>query len=270
MRVIHPSAVVSPEVELGEDVEIGPWCVLSGRVRLGHRVRLLANVHLVGPMVVGDGTTFYPFATAGFPPQDYKFKLGDASAGVVIGRDCLIREHATIHAASKLEAPTRLGDRVFLMVNAHVGHDATVGDDVILVNNTALGGHSEVHTRATLAGAVVVHQFNRIGRLAFVTGALAVTMDVPPFCMVGERNKLVGLNQVGLRRSGMPREHITALRAAFREAFWGKLTRPEMVAALRAHGASCPPAMEIADFVASAKRSVARGRSGADEPALDA
>src|SRR5689334_22475420 len=105
MPVIHPTAAVSREIELADDVEIGPYCVLNGRVTLGAGVRLLGNNYVSGPVWIGEGTIVYPFTCVGFPPQDVKFKPGDVTAGVVIGKQCILREHVTIHAASNEHTP---------------------------------------------------------------------------------------------------------------------------------------------------------------------
>ncbi|MBK7405591.1 MAG: acyl-ACP--UDP-N-acetylglucosamine O-acyltransferase [Phycisphaerales bacterium] len=202
MAKIHPTAIVPPEAVLADDVEIGPFCVLTGRVTLGPGVRLLASVHVQGPATIGEGTIVYPGACLGFEPQDYKFKPGALTAGVCVGANCLIREHVTIHAASNDHTPTTLGDGCFLMAYSHMGHDCRVGNRVILVNYCGLSGHVEVQDNATLSGHVGVHQFVRIGRLAFLSGGASVGMDVPPFCMANERNRLGGLNLVGMRRTG--------------------------------------------------------------------
>lgn len=253
---IHPTACVSPRAELDDGVEIGPRCVIEGPVQLGRGVRLVGDAYVMGPCRIGAGTVIYPFACLGFPPQDVKFAPGNPTAGVVIGRDCIVREHATVHAATRADRPTRVGDRVFIMVNAHVGHDAVVGDGAVLVNNSALGGFAELGPGATLSGGCLVHQFTRVGRLAFISGGLAVSMDVPPFCLVGERNRLVGLNLVGLRRAGLPREHITELRRAFRDVLRTTLPRPEMVRMLQERGRACPPVAELATFIAETRRAI--------------
>lgn len=262
--VIHPTAIVGRECELGEGVEVGPYCIVSGRVRLAPGVRLLSHVQISGPVEVGENTKIYPFASLGFPPQDVKWKDGNPTAGVKIGRDCVIRENVTIHLASKTERPTTVGDTCFLMVASHLGHDARIGNGVVLVNNVLLAGHSEVGDNATLAGGVGVHQFARIGRLAFISGLVGVAMDVPPFCVSGARNTLHGINVVGLRRAGFPRDHITLLRKAFRSALRVKLPRKEMLAILRDLGRECPPVMEMAEFVGTAKRAIAPGTGGAE------
>lgn len=262
--VIHPTAIVGRECELGEGVDVGPYCIVGGRVRLAAGVRLVSHVQISGPVEVGENTTIYPFACLGFPPQDVKWKDGNPTAGVKIGRGCILREHVTIHLASKPDRPTTVGDQCFLMVNSHLGHDARVGNNVTLVNNVMLAGHAEVGDNATLAGGAGVHQFTRIGRLAFMTGLVGVSMDVPPFCVVGTRNTIHGLNLVGLRRNGVPREHITLLRDAFGAAFRVKRPRKEMLAVLQDLGRACPPVMEVHDFVASAKRSICMWTSRTD------
>jgi UDP-N-acetylglucosamine acyltransferase len=259
MPQVHSTATVAPEAQLGDGVQIGPGCVLSGRIKLGAGVRLIGNCYISGPVEIGAETHVYPFACIGFPPQDVKFKLGDPTAGVVIGSKCQIREHVTVHAASKPDVPTQVGDRAFLMVNSHVGHDARAGNDVVLVNNSALGGHSHVDDGAILSGGALVHQFTRVGKLAFVSGAVADAMDVPPYCMMVERNRLVGINLVGMRRAGIPRAEITEVRRAFRDVFRVSLPRAEMLAILGDRAATSPAIAEMAGFVAGSKRGIAPG-----------
>lgn len=256
MPNIHPTATVDEAAILADDVEVGPYTIVSGPVTMGPGVRLLARVSIQGPVTIGAGTVIYPNACIGFEPQDYKFKPGMETAGVVIGEGCLIREHATVHASTKPDRPTRLGDRVFMMVNTHVGHDAEVRDDAILVNNTCLAGHCEVHERAILSGACLLHQFGRIGRLAMCSGGAIMANDVPPFCMSAQRNMLVGLNLVGMRRSGMPREEIDAVRRAYREVLRRNPPRQEMLAQLRERGEQSPAVMQMYEFVRDSTRRI--------------
>ena len=212
--VIHPTAIVGPQCDLAEGVSIGPFCILEGRITLGRDVRLLANVHISGPVAIGEGTTCYPGVCLGFPGQDFKFKMGDPTGGVRIGNNCILREGVTVHAATRPDVPTTIGDRVMMMVASHAGHDARVGNNVILANSALLAGHSVLEDNVTLSGNSAVHQFNRIGRLCFMTGNVGVSTDVPPFCVVGARNTISSVNLVGMRRSGMPRDHITMVRRA--------------------------------------------------------
>ena len=259
MPTIHPPAIVSPAAQLAGDVVIGPNCVLTGQVVLAAGVRLIAGVYLQGPVTIGEGTVLYPGAALGFEPQDYKFAPGSPTAGVTVGSKCLIREHATIHAASNEHTPTRLGDGCFMMAYSHLGHDCRVGNRVILVNYVGLSGHCEVADNATLSGHVGVHQFVRIGRLAFLSGGVSVGMDVPPFCMANERNRLGGLNLVGMRRNGVSRDEITEVRRAFRDCFRRPLPTDEMQAILDERGAHSPCVAEMAEFIRHSKRGVCTG-----------
>lgn len=247
MPQVHPTAVVGPECELAEDVTIGPWCVLSGRVRLGPAVRLMASVQIQGPCQIGAGTLVYPFACIGFEGQDVKFKPGMPTAGVVIGAGGILREHVTVHAATKTEAPTKIGDRVFMLTGSHVGHDCTIGHDVVMVNQSACGGHVTLGDNVLLGGQAVIHQFVQIGRYAHVAGDCGVALHVPPFVTVNERNRIGGVNRVGLRRAGMPREHISQIVRAYHDLLRNPLTNEQIVGELRSR--DCAPLTEMADFI---------------------
>lgn len=257
MRFIHPSAIVAPECELGEAVHIGPGCVLTGRVVLGDNVRLLANVHLHGPVEIGADVEMYPNVCVGFPGQDFKFKPGMVTAGVKIGAGSILREGVTVHAATSQDNPTTLGERVFMMVNSHIGHDSIIGNDVILVNGALLAGFTVISDKVILGGNAAVHQFCRVGRMTMIGGLAAVSVDVPPFCICPVRNTITGLNMVGMRRGGIPREQITRTREAFRKALVPNLLRQERIDLLTKMGEDCPPIMEIAEFIKAGKRPIA-------------
>lgn len=254
MPTIHPTAILEGDINLADDVQIGPFCSLKGPITIGAGVRLLERVSIQGPTTIGAGTILYPGAIIGCEPQDYKFLPGAPTAGVAIGENCIIREHATVHAASSLEKPTRLGNGVFLMVNSHVGHDTTVGDRTILVNNTALAGHVIVEDRVTLSGGCLVHQFCRVGRLCMFSGASVVTTDIPPFLMAIDRNEIVGLNLVGLRRNGFSADEINTLRNVFSKIMRQNLPRKELVAALAERMEGEPVIKYIHDFIVSCNK----------------
>ncbi len=269
---VHPTAFVAPECELAEGVKVGPYCVLSGRVRLESGVELIGSAYLNGPLTVGAGTIIYPFACLGFEGQDTKFKRGDPTAGVSVGRGCIIREHVTINASTKIARPTTLGDRGFMLVGAHIGHDAAVGDDAVLVNGSMVGGHAEVGSNVLLGGQAVIHQFTRVGRFAHVAGDSGVSQHLPPFCIANERNRIGGINRVALRRAGFPREHITALVQAYRDILRFPMNNDSAIAELRSRAAAlnCPPLGEVADFMEAAK-STGRGIApGMGKPPRDA
>ncbi len=258
MPTIHPTAILTGEITLADDVEIGPYCVLTGNITLGQGVKLIAHVNLQGPLTIGAGTRVYPNASLGFEAQDYKFTPGMPTGGVVIGERCLVRECVTVHAATKPDIPTRVGDGVFLMVNAHVGHDAIVCDEVILGNNSALAGHSEVHFKAMMTAGSMVHQFSRIGRQALISGCTIILGEVPPFCIAAERNMVVGLNLIGMRRSGMALEEINAVREAFRKVLRVNPPRGEMLEMLAERAKSSQAVTEMYDFIRTTKRPLSK------------
>lgn len=257
MPRIHPTAIVEGEVELAEDSEVGAYCVLRGAVRLGRGVVLLNHVTLQGPCEIGEGATLYPGAAVGFPAQDLKYGVDSPTAGVRIGAGTVLREHATVHASTGLERPTVVGEGVYMMATSHVGHDAVVGDGAILINSALVAGHARVGERAIMSGNTALHQFNRMGRLSFLSGGVVLSVDLPPYCMCRIRNRIAGLNVVGMRRAGVPREHISALRVAFRELVRPSASKDALVAGLRERGVDCPPMLEIAEFYETATRTVA-------------
>lgn len=254
MTRIHPTAIISPEVSIRDDVEIGPYCLIQGPVTLNEGARLLSHVVIHGPAEIGRRNCLYPGVTIGLGPQDVKFKPGDVTAGVVIGDDGLFREHVTIHAATKPDVPTRIGHKAFFMVGSHVGHDAVVGNSVTLVNGASLAGHTSLADNVTISAYGLIHQFCRVGRFAFFSGSAGVTQDVPSFCIVVDRGLLAGVNVVGLRRAGVPRADITAIRRAYREAFRPGLTREDVLRILDDLSASSPLVVELAEFIRGTKR----------------
>lgn len=259
--VQHPTAIIDPRAELSPGVEVGPNCIIRGNVTLGPNVKLIANVYLEGPVTIGAETMLYPGVCIGLPPQDVKFKPGDPTAGVKIGTKCLIREHVTIHAASKADShPTTVGDNCFLMVASHLGHDTVIGNNVIMVNAVLLAGHVTVGDNVTMGGGAMVHQFCRIGRLSFLSGNVAMAMDMPPFCLAASRNALIGLNAVGLRRNGVPRDQIMLLREAFRVGLGERSPRQQTLERLAPLAAKSPFVAEFRDFIATSKRGVAPAR----------
>ncbi len=256
MANVHQSAIVDERVELGEGVEIGPFCVIQGDVTLGDGVRLISNVSIQGPVAIGAGTVVYPGAAIGYEPQDYKFKPGTPTAGVVIGEKTIIREHVTVHAASNEHTPTRIGNRTMMMVGSHAGHDVVVGDDVVIVNASLLAGHVIVQDRVTMSGSVLVHQHCRVGRQAMCSGGSVLTGDLPPYCLCAGRNMVMGLNMVGMRRSGMSKDEIEAVRLAYKKVLRHNPPLGEMKAQLDELGVDSVAVKQIADFISEAKRPI--------------
>jgi UDP-N-acetylglucosamine acyltransferase len=264
----HPSAVIEHGARLGEEVEIGPFCHVGPQVALGDGVRLVSHVSLVGDTTVGARTRIFPFAAIGHQPQDLKYR--GESVRLVVGEDCLIREGVTMNPGTEgggLE--TRVGPRCVLLANAHVAHDCTLGEGVILSNNVMLAGHCRIGDHAILSGGSAAHQFVRIGAHAFVGGLAGVEHDVIPFGMaLGNRASLAGLNYVGLKRRGFSREAIHDLRRAYKMLFFGEGALKERVGDLAEAFPDQPAVQEIVAFLrAGGDRAICVPRDARDDAA---
>lgn len=253
--------MVSRECELADDVQIGPYCIITGKVTLEAGCRLISHAQIQGPATIGAGALLYPFACVGFEPQDVKFRPGHPSAGVSVGKNATLREHATIHASTKIDVPTRVGENIFMLVNSHIGHDAQVGHNVVMVNNSCFGGHAQIGDNVLMGGGSVVHQFVRVGRFAHFGGLAGASQDVPPFCICHTINRIGGINRVGLRRAGFPRDHITAVMQAYAQVIKHQTHNEAAISRLRelARETACPLVDELADFMIGTKRGIAAG-----------
>lgn len=213
--VIHPSAFVEEGATIGEHCHIGPFAVIGPEVVLGARVMVKSHAVLTGWTELGDDCTVWPFACVGEVPQDLKFK-GERTR-LTIGARTRIREGATLNTGTEGGGGvTRVGEDCLIMTGAHVGHDAQIGDRVILVNHVAIAGHCVLGDDVIVGGLSGVHQWVRIGQGAIIGALTMVTNDVIPYGLVqAPRGELDGLNLVGLKRRGVERAEITALRAAY-------------------------------------------------------
>jgi len=256
MPDIHQTAIVEDGARLGENVRVGAFSMIGPEVVLEDGVTVHSHALVTGRTRVGAGSAIHPFAAIGGAPQDTSY-AGEPTS-VVIGRNCIVREHATINrGTARGKGVTTVGDNCFLMIGAHVAHDCLVGDHVVMVNSATLGGHVEIGERAILGGLSAVQQRCRIGAHAFIGGLTGVATDVIPYAMaIGERAKLGGLNIIGLKRRGFDRATIHALRAAYQAIFNGDGGRAERIDAVAREYADVPPVMTIVDFV----------RSGGDRP----
>ncbi|MDQ7071050.1 MAG: acyl-ACP--UDP-N-acetylglucosamine O-acyltransferase [Rhodobacterales bacterium] len=222
--LIHPSAVIEDGAVLGADCRIGPFCVIGAGVVLGARVEIKSHVVVTGDTVIGDDTVIYAFACIGEVPQDLKF--GGEKTRLEIGARNRIREHVTMNIGTTGGGGvTRVGDDCLFMAGCHIAHDVQIGNRVIVVNNAALAGHCIISDDVILGGLSGVHQFVRIGQGAIIGAVTMVTNDVIPYGLVqAPRGELDGLNLVGLKRKGVARVDITALRAAFQMLAQGEGT----------------------------------------------
>lgn len=224
MSNIHPSAVIEDGAQIDPSAKVGPFCVVGPDVVLHANVELKSHVVMAGQTEVGEGTVIFSFAVIGEIPQDLKFK-GEASR-LVIGKRNRIREHVTMNCGTEGGGGlTKLGDDGLLMAGCHIAHDAILGDRVIIVNSAAVAGHCIIEDDVIVGGLAGIHQFVRIGQGAIIGAVTMVTNDVIPYGLVqAPRGDLDGLNLVGLKRRGVSRKDITALRAAFQMLAQGEGT----------------------------------------------
>jgi UDP-N-acetylglucosamine acyltransferase len=254
--VIHPTAIVSPEAEIGADVHIGPYCRIAERVKIGNGCRFESHVVVEGPTTIGHNNQFYPFGTIGLQPQDLKFR-GEETF-LVIGNYNIFREYVNVHRGTKGGGGlTRIGDHNFLMAYAHIGHDSKLGNHIIMANAATLAGHVTIEDHATVGAFSGVHQFCRIGTHGYVGGYTVVTKDVLPYSKtVSERDtKAYGPNVIGLERKGFTSEQIRNIKAAFRLLLQSKLNTTQAVEAIKAKLQS-PEVKVILDFIETADRGV--------------
>jgi len=219
MPEIHPSAILDGDVELADDVTIGPHCVIRGRVRIGAGSRLVGHVYLQGPLELGARNRVYPFTTLGFAPQHLAWDPDRPGAGLVIGDDNQIRESVTISRAASDDVPTRVGSRNYWMVNTHVGHDCEIGSDCVIANGTLLAGSVRMGDGVITGGNVAVHQFCQVGRGALLSGTCGLNKDLPPFFMLTGGNVAGSINLIGMRRSGMPSDQIDDVKWVYKTLY---------------------------------------------------
>ncbi len=255
---IHPTAQVARGAELAEDVEVGPYAVIGPHVRIGAGTRIGPHAVVEGRTTLGERCRVFQFASVGSVPQDLKYR-GEPST-LDVGSDTTIREFVSINPGTAGGGmATRLGSGCLVMVNAHVGHDARIGDNVVVAPGVALGGHVVVEDYAIIGGLVGVHQFVRIGESALCAAGAMVTMDVPPYCVAaGDRARLRGVNTVGLRRRGFARETIVALRRGYRLLFHGGRLRGEAMAETERRLGHVAEVQRLLAFMRASARGVCR------------
>ncbi|KAB2642088.1 MAG: acyl-ACP--UDP-N-acetylglucosamine O-acyltransferase [Verrucomicrobia bacterium] len=249
---LHPSALISPEAQLADDVEVGPFAVIEGSVQLAAGVKIGGHAWLCGDTSIGEGSSIGWGSVIGANPQDLGFDPALRS-GVRIGARNQIREYVTIHRSSQAGGHTTLGEGNYLMTGVHVGHDSQIGDGNVLANNVMFGGHVRLGNRAFLGGGGGYHQFLHIGDLAMVQGNAVVSQDVPPYCVAYGKNHLAGLNTVGLRRAGLDAAARAEIKKVYGLLFGSGLTLNRALEAAAAMDWS-PAAKLLLDSVAKPSR----------------
>ena len=254
---IHPTALIDPQAHLGSGVEVGPYSIIGPYAKIGNDTKISSHVVIEGHTQIGARCTIFPGACLGTAAQDKKFK--DGIAYVSIGDDNVIREYVTINAGSSDGAKTVLGNKNFIMINCHVGHDCQLGDEITMANGSTLGGHAVIEDKAVLGGYAGVHQFVRIGKLAILGAFAKASMDVPPFSLCdGYPARVYGLNSIGLKRAGYTSEMSQTLKKAFKLLFMSGLNTTNAVSELQDKFSNNVDIQHLIKFIKNSKRGVLR------------
>ncbi len=261
---VHPSAIVEDGASLGADVEIGPFAVVHAGAHIGDGCRIGPHAVIYGGTTLGACCRVHAGAVLGDTPQDLAFKGG--TSFVEIGSECVIREGVTIHRGTKEGTTTVVGPRCYLMANSHVGHNARLGERVILANGALLAGYVIVEDFAFISGNCAIHQFCHVGRLAMIGGGAILTKDCPPYCTVRSNtlNRVAGMNIIGLRRAGFDSEARRQVKRAFSLLYLSGLNVSDAREAL-VREFPAGPAAEFARFIAESKRGLCAGPKSAED-----
>jgi UDP-N-acetylglucosamine acyltransferase len=254
---IHPTAVIDPKADIDSEVEIGPYVVIEGPVKIKRGTRVMAQVYLTGWTEIGAYNEIHPGAILGDAPQDKAYK-GEESY-LKIGDRNVIREHVQIHRGTVAGSSTLVGDDNFFMACSHIGHNCRLGDQITLANNALLGGYVEVGKCVFISGNCVVHQFVRIGDYALMRGLSGTSRDVPPYSLIDWQHTVRGVNIVGLKRAGFDELRIRDIRNAFRVLFQKGRNLSLAAKELEAAGKASPDVSKLLAFIRSSKRGVCCG-----------
>ncbi|MGE5216474.1 MAG: acyl-ACP--UDP-N-acetylglucosamine O-acyltransferase [Chloroflexota bacterium] len=254
---IHPTAIIDAQSEIDSGVEIGPYVVIEGKVKIKRGTRVMAHAYITGWTEIGEGNEIYPGAALGGAPQDKAYQGQESYLRV--GDHNIFREHVQVHRGTAAGSATVIGNHNFLMATAHVGHNCKLGDHVIMANGALLGGHVEVGNHVFISGNCVVHQFVRIGDFALMRGLSGTSRDVPPFAIVDWQHTVRGVNVVGLKRAGFEEKRIRAIRQAFRILFRKGRNLSLAVKEVKETSGANADLLALLEFIEASKRGVCLG-----------
>lgn len=263
---IHPTAIVDHRAEFADDVEIGPYAIVEGDVVIGRGSKIHHHSFVGNGARIGERCIIHHAAVVSNVPQDLKFK-GDEKTYVELGDDSVIREFATIHRgtihqsdsnAGTKDGVTRVGRGNLIMAYAHVAHDCTIGEGVILSNAVQIAGHVSIDKWSILGGGCLVHQFCMIGSLCMIGGGAEVRKDVPPFSLVGGGDaKFSGINRIGLQRRGVTPDTVQAIKSAYFTLYNSGHNVSQAVKTIeQSPDSTLPEIRQVLDFIALSKRGI--------------
>jgi UDP-N-acetylglucosamine acyltransferase len=252
---IHSSAVVSPKAQVGENVVIGPFTIIEDDVVIGSGTTIGSNVLVANGARIGKECRLHHGAVLSSPPQDLKFR-GEITT-LEVGDHTIVREYATLNRGTHERWKTTVGNHCFIMAYAHVAHDCTVGNHVILANSANMGGHVVIEDNAVVGGVVAIHQFSHIGRHSMIGGGFRVTKDVPPYVLAGQEPLAFnGLNVIGLKRRNFPPETLAALGRAYNFIYHSKLNVSQAIEKIKSEIPATDEVRHVIEFIEKSKRGI--------------
>jgi UDP-N-acetylglucosamine acyltransferase len=257
MPNIHPTAIVSPNAKLGDNIEVGPYAIIYDDVEIGNDCKIGPHAVIYDGARIGNRVKIFQSASVANLPQDLKF--GNEQTFLYIGDDTVIREFAALHKGTTATGKTTIGSKCLLMAYTHVAHDCTVGDQVIIANAVQIAGHVEIENTVIIGGLSAVHQFGKIGQHSMVGGGSMANSDVPPYCMTsGYPARFMGLNIVGLKRRNFSEEDINAIKDAYRIFYQSGLIFTKALDEVKEKYSNHPLVNNIIRFVEKSDRGVIR------------
>jgi UDP-N-acetylglucosamine acyltransferase len=256
MTDVHDTAIVGDQVELGDNVSVGPFCVLEGPVSIGDDTSLNSRVQVTGPATIGPRNQIEVGCVIGTPPQDWSFEE-DSQTGVAIGADNVFREYVTVNRATNDGASTTIGDDNMIMSYSHIAHDCVIGDDIDMANGVSLAGHVTINDHVIVSGHTGFHQFVRVGEYAMVGGLSRIVKDVVPYARVsGNPLEVYGVNSIGLRRHDFDSETRTLIKRAFKILFRDGNNTSQALTQLEEEFDGEAPVEALIEFVGDSERGI--------------
>lgn len=254
---IDSRAVVHPKAELGENVTISPFVIISEDVKIGDNTYIGPSVFIDKWVTIGENNKIYNGTIIGTPPQDVKYK--DTKTYVKIGDNNIIREYVTINRGTNEESSTEIGNNNYIMIMAHIPHNCKIGNNVTIINFAGICGHVILEDNCVVSGLSGIHQYCRVGKFAMIGGQSKVIKDVPPFTMVdGNPARVRGLNLVGLKRNGFSDSEISNLKKAYKTIFMGEETFDEVSKKLKDEFSKDKNVLYLVEFLQNSERGFTR------------
>lgn len=258
---IHPTAIISKEAQIGEDVTIGPYSILVGKVKIGRGTQISSHVTIgqnFGYVEIGEDNKIFPGAVIGTAPQDLSYR--DEETGLKIGDKNMIREFCTINLGTQRGGGiTVIGNQNMLMAYVHVAHDCKLGDRIVIANETHFAGHVEVENDVKIGGGCLINQFCKLGQHAYIAGDSTINKDIIPFSMAQGKYAIArASNKIGMERAGFSPSDIENIHRAIRYLIKGDRTVAEAIEKIKADCEPTSHVQALIDFVTSSQRGIAR------------